>query len=63
MSSQTAPTTFTPSYKKNVFNALWFGQMISIIGSGLTGFALRVWAYEQTASVTQFALITFFYDR
>lgn len=60
--SQTAATpTFTPSYKQNVFNALWFGQMISIIGSGLTGFALRVWAYEQTESVTQFALITFFY--
>ena len=62
--SQTAvsPTTrFTPKYKQNVFNAIWFGEMISIIGSGLTGFALRVWAYEQTASVTQFALITFFY--
>ncbi|MCA9954556.1 MAG: MFS transporter [Anaerolineales bacterium] len=60
--SQTAATTrFTPKYKQNVFNAIWFGEMISIIGSGLTGFALRVWAYEQTASVTQFALITFFY--
>lgn len=58
--SETA-VRFTPKYKQNVFNALWFGQMISIVGSGLTGFALRVWAYEQTASVTQFALITFFY--
>lgn len=56
-----ATALFTPKYKQNVFNALWFGEMISIIGSGLTGFALRVWAYEQTASVTQFALITFFY--
>ncbi len=56
-----ATAIFTPKYKQNVFNALWFGEMISIIGSGLTGFALRVWAYEQTASVTQFALITFFY--
>lgn len=52
---------FNTQYKQNVFNALWLGQMISIVGSGLTGFALRVWAYEQTASVTQFALITFFY--
>lgn len=52
---------FTPKYKQHVFNALWFGQLVSIIGSGLTGFALRVWAYEKTASVTQFALITFFY--
>lgn len=51
----------TQKYKQHVFNALWFGQLISIVGSGLTGFALRVWAYEKTTSVTQFALITFFY--
>ncbi|MCZ7672459.1 MAG: hypothetical protein M5U34_37680 [Chloroflexi bacterium] len=37
----------TQKYKQHVFNALWFGQLISIVGSGLTGFALRVWAYEK----------------
>lgn len=57
----TTSVKYSPRYKQNVFNALWIGQMVSIIGSGLTGFALRVWAFEQTSSVTQFALITFFY--
>ncbi len=41
-----------------VFFLVWFGQFISMIGSGLTGFALGVWVYQQTGSVTQFALIS-----
>lgn len=52
---------FTQRYKSVVFNALWISQMVSMIGSGLTAFALRVWAFERTESVTQFAMITFFY--
>ncbi|HYI11611.1 MAG TPA: MFS transporter [Thermoanaerobaculia bacterium] len=43
-----------------IFSVLWFSQLISIIGSGLTSFALGVWVYQQTGSATQFALITFF---
>jgi len=39
------------------FFLIWFGQFISMIGSGLTGFALGVWVYQRTGSVTQFALI------
>jgi DHA3 family macrolide efflux protein-like MFS transporter len=42
------------------FEVVWFGQLISYIGSGLTNFALGVWVYQRTASVTQFALIAFF---
>ena len=38
-----------------IFSLVWFGQMISIIGSGLTSFALDIWVYQQTKSVTQFA--------
>jgi hypothetical protein len=41
------------------FLTIWFGQLISLIGSGLTNFALGVWVYQQTGSATQFALITF----
>lgn len=41
------------------FSFVWFGQFISAIGSGLTGFALGVWAYEQTGSVSAFAFIYF----
>ncbi len=39
------------------FLLIWFGQQISLIGSGLTGFAMGVWAYQRTGSVTQFSLI------
>ncbi len=38
------------------FSIIWFGQLISTIGSGLTGFALGVWIYEQTGSVTLYSL-------
>jgi len=44
-----------------VFALTWFGQLISIVGSGLTNFALGVEVYARTKSVTQFSLITFFY--
>jgi hypothetical protein len=40
-----------------VFTLIWFGQLVSLIGSGLTSFALDVWVYQRTGSVTQFALI------
>ena len=43
-----------------VFFLVWFGQLVSLIGSGLTNFALGVWVYQQTGSVTQFALIYLF---
>ncbi|MGG6264532.1 MFS transporter [Leptolyngbya sp. AN03gr2] len=43
--------------RKKVFLSLWIGQFLSAIGSRLTGFALGIWVYQQTSSVTQFALI------
>ncbi|UCC65823.1 MAG: MFS transporter [Anaerolineae bacterium] len=43
-----------------VFGVIWFGQLVSLVGSGLTGFALGVWVYQRTGSATQFALITLF---
>ena len=42
------------------FFVVWFGQLISLFGSQLTSFALGVWVYQNTDSVTQFALISFF---
>jgi DHA3 family macrolide efflux protein-like MFS transporter len=41
----------------NTFLTIWLGQVVSLVGSGLTGFALGVWVFEQTGSATQFALI------
>lgn len=40
-----------------VFAVIWFGQLVSVIGSGLTSFALGVWVFQRTGSATQFALI------
>lgn len=39
------------------FTIVWFGQLISLVGSGMTSFALGLWVYQQSGSVTQFALI------
>ena len=38
------------------FLVIWFGQLISTLGSGLTGFALGVWIYQETGSATLFAM-------
>ena len=42
------------------FLLIWFGQLISLLGSGLTGFALAVWVFQRTGSATQLTLIAFF---
>lgn len=41
----------------SVFGLIWFGQTISLLGSGLTGFALGVWVYQTTGTVTSYALV------
>lgn len=45
---------------RRVFLIIWFGQLISIIGSGLSEFALSLWVYQRTGSVTQFAFVFLF---
>ncbi|XYI02626.1 MFS transporter [Sorangium sp. So ce1128] len=39
------------------FFLVWLGQVVSLVGSSLTGFALGVWLYQRTGSVTQLALV------
>lgn len=46
----------TSTHRMRTFFVIWFGQLVSTIGSGLTGFALGVWVYQQTGSTTLFAL-------
>ncbi len=41
------------------FSIIWLGQLISTLGSGLSGFTLGVWLYEETGSTTLFALSMF----
>jgi MFS family permease len=39
------------------FIIIWLGQVTSLVGSGLTNFAVGVWLFETTDSITHFALI------
>lgn len=38
------------------FLTIWIGQLVSMLGSGLTSFALGVWIFDQTGKATPFAL-------
>ena len=45
-----------PAHGMRTFFTIWFGQLVSLLGSQLTGFALGVWVYDQTHSVLMLAL-------
>ncbi len=40
------------------FFIVWFGQLISLVGTSLTGFGLSIFIYLETGSVTQLAAIS-----
>ena len=42
------------------FIIVWFGQLISTVGSYMTEFALILWAWNLTGSTTALALVGFF---
>jgi DHA3 family macrolide efflux protein-like MFS transporter len=42
------------------FLIIWVGQFISLLGSGLTSFALSLWVLKHTQSVTQYTLTIVF---
>ena len=65
-SSASTPTLST---QRNKFSALaefrmfltvWFGQVVSILGSTMTSFALGIYVYQQSGSATDFTLIFLF---
>ena len=41
------------------FNVLWLSQALSLLGSGMTRFALLIWAFEQAGTATALALLGF----
>ena len=49
-------TTQTNPHGLRAFFIIWIGQLVSLIGSQLTGFALGVWVYDQTHSVMWLAV-------
>jgi MFS family permease len=40
------------------FFIVWIGQLVSLIGTNLTLFAVGLWVFRQTGSVTDFALLS-----
>jgi MFS family permease len=38
------------------FLIIWLGELISLVGSGMTNFALAVWIFERTGQATPFAI-------
>lgn len=60
MAASSAMGLRQPGRGMRAFLLIWAGQLISILGSQLTGFALGVWVYQTTGSVTQLTLISFF---
>jgi MFS transporter, DHA3 family, macrolide efflux protein len=42
------------------FSMIWLGQMLSMMGTATSRFALLIWAYEHTGQATTVALLGFF---
>ncbi|MEJ5313231.1 MFS transporter [Anaerolinea thermophila] len=42
------------------FTLVWFGQVVSLMGSSMSGFALTIWAWKLTGSATALSLMAFF---
>jgi len=43
------------------FIVVWLGQIVSVLASGMTQFALTIWMYQQTSSATALGLMQVFY--
>src|SRR5262245_25006183 len=59
MASEATPTTpFLKAPGIRSFLLIWSGQLISVIGSALTGFGLGVFIYKETGSLSLFMINT-----
>lgn len=43
------------------FTVVWIGQVVSLLGTAMSNFALTLWAYEVTGKATPLALVGFFF--
>nr|MBC8223358.1 MFS transporter [Candidatus Bathyarchaeota archaeon] len=53
------PQTRRPTGMKG-FTIIWFGQLVSLLGTGMTQFALTIWAWQATGEATALALVALF---
>jgi DHA3 family macrolide efflux protein-like MFS transporter len=42
------------------FTVVWFGQLVSLLGSAMSWFAFTIWAWQTTGQATALALVSFF---
>ena len=43
------------------FTVVWIGQIVSLLGTAMSNFALTLWAYEVTGKATPLAMVVFFF--
>jgi DHA3 family macrolide efflux protein-like MFS transporter len=43
------------------FIIVWLGQIVSLLATGMTQFALTIWMYQQTGSATALGLMQVFF--
>lgn len=55
-----ARPTRVPADGMRTFLIIWAGQLVSLVGSGLTNFALGVWIFDRTGQATPFVLTALF---
>jgi MFS family permease len=54
----TDPTTLpAPRTGLTAFLIVWGGQLVSVLGTTMTGFALQIWVYTETGSVSNLAFV------
>lgn len=53
-------TKKSPRHSTYVLALLWITQFLSLFGTEVSKFGLRIWTYQSTQSTTSFAMITFF---
>lgn len=59
--NSTPPQSQGLRYGMSGFTIVWLGQLLSLVGTAMTNFALTIWAFEQTGRATDLALIGFFF--
>jgi MFS transporter, DHA3 family, macrolide efflux protein len=42
------------------FTLIWFGQLLSLLGTGVTSFGIAIWAWQVTGQATALALVAAF---
>ena len=56
MEANTAPGRKSPGGMTG-FTLVWIGQLVSVLTTNMSGFALTIWAFEKTSSATVLGLI------